>query len=1122
MLAQQPMSLCLNTAGPSAPDSNRACRSRSAQLPPQLSTAVTHLNALMQQAERSGSKLHIAVEGNIGAGKSTLLSLLSKYLQIAVVPEPVESWEPLLTHYYEALSRHVEGVIGCDDVAAHSTLLQLQVLLSFLTQDLPLQCLTERSVWAGLQVFARCTAKRFGFKEVYPQLLKDIAELTGASSRIPDAIVYLFTSPESCYARARARARPAEDTMQMQLLHDLEQCYAEALAGCPPDRVWVLNGDDEPTAVLGQLINTLTQIFSDQLAGWPSPLMCTAGPAAGTPRQSEGRSSVQHAPSGAQPVAAQPQDGLGAALAQLAPVPVHPLSAAGPVQPPGSTTTAASGSCSLFVSQPPPYLPPKYLPLLAQLFSNMQGPERSTPTPLPSAAPASSQALLPQLSFPSSSHAPPGFSKTSGLSILASHLSQPTPQPGCAAPPLPTRPQMVAHSPSNTVVPPPQDGPPPLCVTGSLAATSNAAGPGPPGKAQGPALRRLPPSLSHASLALSQFRVLSLPPAAPQHTQCRVEEVEAAASPAAPSLSTPADHPPHHLSGKRPRSSLTFVDLCSSSSSEAGPLQPTPTTAPSAPGTPANLTPLEIDDIACTVCGRKDGEECLLLCDSCNAACHTQCCTPPYKSVPEGTYHCPDCKGEGPVSDIMNDEPVLALLFGRPWRQLMQPPDSGIEALAREAKRVTRRAAGYVVVDGELWKVPSGRHFPRRVPQQHERLSLIHNYHHNNGHFGAAKLIKLMGSRFYWHNMCQDIKGVVRACDACQRHSTPPRVSPGLQITPPPPHPMYSSAIDAMGPFKVTQAGNKYILVWMDHFTCWAVASARRSLNSQETARFFLECVVQVLGCPVRLLCDNARDFDGDFKELCNTLGVKQRRSASRMPEQNGALERLNRTLGTSIAKTVHDHPATWDSALQSAVHAYNVTPHSTTGFSPYRLMFGREPILPGQFGQLTPTPQIPTDSESEKNPGPPFPSPLPPPFDILPIQPCPPDSSTAFGVGPLPSGPGTPHPALAPSQHLAGGYDQKLRDASEAITNSWRAQQRQQRQVQRKWQQTAPPIPTDSLVLLKMNKKGKGAPVWEGPYLLVEWTAQHSEAVLEEGSASHRRWTVHPSRIRQYHTPAP
>jgi hypothetical protein len=50
-------------------------------------------------------------------------------------------------------------------------------------------------------------------------------------------------------------------------------------------------------------------------------------------------------------------------------------------------------------------------------------------------------------------------------------------------------------------------------------------------------------------------------------------------------------------------------------------------------------------DQACSVCGRTDGEESMLLCDEgrCQGALHTYCAEPPIEEVPEGDWFCMEC-----------------------------------------------------------------------------------------------------------------------------------------------------------------------------------------------------------------------------------------------------------------------------------------------------------------------------------------------------------------------------------------------------------------------------------------------------------------------------------------------
>eukprot|EP00117_Sycon_ciliatum_P035340 scpid10968/ scgid26813/ Lysine-specific demethylase 5A; Histone demethylase JARID1A; Jumonji/ARID domain-containing protein 1A; Retinoblastoma-binding protein 2 len=52
---------------------------------------------------------------------------------------------------------------------------------------------------------------------------------------------------------------------------------------------------------------------------------------------------------------------------------------------------------------------------------------------------------------------------------------------------------------------------------------------------------------------------------------------------------------------------------------------------------------LDVDSIVCYSCRHGDGEDCMLLCDVCNASYHTYCLVPPLRGVPPGDWRCPPC-----------------------------------------------------------------------------------------------------------------------------------------------------------------------------------------------------------------------------------------------------------------------------------------------------------------------------------------------------------------------------------------------------------------------------------------------------------------------------------------------
>lgn len=59
------------------------------------------------------------------------------------------------------------------------------------------------------------------------------------------------------------------------------------------------------------------------------------------------------------------------------------------------------------------------------------------------------------------------------------------------------------------------------------------------------------------------------------------------------------------------------------------------------------------------------------------------------------------------------------------------------------------------------------------------------------------------------------------------------------------------------------------------------------------------------------------------------------------------------------------DKKSRWTEYLPELIYIYSSTPHSSTGFSPYFLMFGREPKLP--FDQLCCTPETVASSNIDK-----------------------------------------------------------------------------------------------------------------------------------------------------------
>jgi len=116
-------------------------------------------------------------------------------------------------------------------------------------------------------------------------------------------------------------------------------------------------------------------------------------------------------------------------------------------------------------------------------------------------------------------------------------------------------------------------------------------------------------------------------------------------------------------------------------------------------------------------------------------------------------------------------------------------------------------------------------------------------------------------------------------------------------------------------------------------------------------AKYLVERVFLTYGVPLQLLSDRGAEFEGRiFREVCEMMGVDKLRTTSYKPSTNGALERMHRTLNTMLGKMVEEKQRDWDAHVAYALAAYNATVHSSTGFSPNRLLYGRELRFPNEL----------------------------------------------------------------------------------------------------------------------------------------------------------------------------
>ena len=103
---------------------------------------------------------------------------------------------------------------------------------------------------------------------------------------------------------------------------------------------------------------------------------------------------------------------------------------------------------------------------------------------------------------------------------------------------------------------------------------------------------------------------------------------------------------------------------------------------------------------------------------------------------------------------------------------------------------------------------------------------------------------------------------------------------------------------------------------------------------------------------PEQLHSDRGTQFESAlFAELCATFEVDKTRTTAYRPQANGKCERFNRTLVAMLRRAVQSRPYNWESFLAPVLQSYKSTVSEATGFTPFRLAFGREMRLPIDLG---------------------------------------------------------------------------------------------------------------------------------------------------------------------------
>lgn len=126
--------------------------------------------------------------------------------------------------------------------------------------------------------------------------------------------------------------------------------------------------------------------------------------------------------------------------------------------------------------------------------------------------------------------------------------------------------------------------------------------------------------------------------------------------------------------------------------------------------------------------------------------------------------------------------------------------------------RISQRKGGHRTDESLLFVVPR--------TLRSEILTTCHE-HKFAGHFGTTKTFERVRSRYYWPGLYREVEHFVKECIACTcGKNTWKKTKYPLQPIPVE-GPFDRVAMDFVGPLKLTEKGNRYLLVVSDYLTKW-------------------------------------------------------------------------------------------------------------------------------------------------------------------------------------------------------------------------------------------------------------------------------------------------------------
>ena len=209
------------------------------------------------------------------------------------------------------------------------------------------------------------------------------------------------------------------------------------------------------------------------------------------------------------------------------------------------------------------------------------------------------------------------------------------------------------------------------------------------------------------------------------------------------------------------------------------------------------------------------------------------------------------------------------------------------------------------------------------------------------GHQGSARTLHFFTKNFYNMGEKKFIMNFCQNCEICIKAKGIAKSTP-IHKYPIPTRPFHDVASDILGPLRITESGNQYILTFRDFTTRYTVLYAIPHKTTSEIIR----CVRDLYshyGAAHTLLTDNAKEYTAyTMTKFLAYYNTKKKEVAPYHAASNGLSERINREVNKFLRIFIDelDEPD-WDKMLPVVQQTINNSFNSSLRETPFYALFG-------------------------------------------------------------------------------------------------------------------------------------------------------------------------------------